>query len=258
MFKGENMQKLVKAALAAAALTAAPAAYAQEEESDFTISGDVTLTSQYRLRGISQSDEKIALQGGITVTHASGFYFGTWGSSLAGYGSYGGGNVEVDLIGGYSTAIGNVTLDGGLIYYIYPGAPGATNFLDIYASVTAPLGPVEATVGAFYAPSSDALGNQDNIWVYGDLAVPIADTPFTLKGHIGYTSGSMGGPTGDYIDYALGVDVTFDKLTLNISYIDTDISNRGGIADAFFGCVGCKRGRSIVDGAVVATLSASF
>ena len=52
------------------------AAYADDGEvsaSDITVSGSVGLTSQYRLRGISMSDEDIAVQGGITLTHSSGF-----------------------------------------------------------------------------------------------------------------------------------------------------------------------------------------
>lgn len=54
------------------------------ESSDITITGNVSLTSQYRLRGITQTDEDIALQGGITIAHSSGFYVGTWASNLAG------------------------------------------------------------------------------------------------------------------------------------------------------------------------------
>src|SRR5690606_15269592 len=114
-----------------------------EETSDLTISGNVALTTQYRLRGISQTDEDIALQGGITVSHASGVYAGAWASNLSGFGSFGGANLELDLIAGYSTKVGAVTLDGGLVYYVYPGTSG-TDFIDLYASVSAPVGPVTA------------------------------------------------------------------------------------------------------------------
>jgi uncharacterized protein (TIGR02001 family) len=247
------MHNLIKATLAIAALAAAPPAYAQDAEdtSDITISGNVALTSQYRLRGISQSDEDIALQGGVTVSHSSGVYAGAWASSLAGFGSFGGANLELDLIAGYSTKVGAATLDGGLIYYVYPGTSG-TDFIDLYASVSAPVGPVTAKLGAYYAPSSDALGNDDNIWVFTDLAAPIPDTPVTLKGHIGYTSGALGGPDGDYIDYSVGVDVAIRNLTLNVSYVDTDIGKAA--ANAFY----APGGHTIVDGAVVATLTASF
>lgn len=59
---------------------AAPA-FAQDEApaSAVTVSGSAAITSDYRFRGISQSDENIAVQSGITIAHDSGFYIGTWG-----------------------------------------------------------------------------------------------------------------------------------------------------------------------------------
>lgn len=249
------MHKAMKAALAAAALTAAPAAYAQEEESsDITITGSIALTSQYRLRGISQTDEEVALQGAVTIAHSSGFYIGTWGSNLSGFGSFGGSNLEVDAIAGYSTKVGGVTLDGGLIWYLYPGTD-ETDYAEVYASVSGPIGPVTAKLGAYYAPDQQAIGSEDNLWVYTDWALAIPDTPVTLKAHAGYTTGSgstLSGPDGNYFDYAVGVDFTLKNLTLNVSYIDTDIGKAE--ANDFYS----PGGHNIVDGAVVATLTAAF
>ena len=44
------------------------------------ITGNVSLTSDYKFRGISQSDESPAIQGGLDYAHDSGFYVGTWAS----------------------------------------------------------------------------------------------------------------------------------------------------------------------------------
>ena len=63
--------------------TASGAQDAAEEASAITINGAATLTSDYRFRGVSQSDEGMAVQGGITIGHESGFYVGAWGSNLA-------------------------------------------------------------------------------------------------------------------------------------------------------------------------------
>jgi uncharacterized protein (TIGR02001 family) len=247
------MRKIIKTALAVAALSAAPAAYAEDApESDFTITGNVSLTSQYRLRGISQTEEDIALQGGITVAHSSGFYVGTWASNLSGFGSFGGSNLELDLIGGYTKTFGSVTVDGGIIYYVYPGTGGDFDFFDLSANVSVPIGPVKAKVAVLYAPEDKALGGKDNIWVYSDLAFPIEDTPITLKAHVGYTDGALGGPDGTYLDYAVGVDVAIKNLTPNVSYIDTDITRGEVIANGWGGT------HDIVDGAIVGTLTASF
>ena len=59
------------------ALSATPA-FAQETAPPppVTVSGSVALVSDYRFRGVSQSDEEAAIQGGITLTHESGFYAG--------------------------------------------------------------------------------------------------------------------------------------------------------------------------------------
>lgn len=252
------MKICLKTALAFAALpialSAAPAFAEEEPASDITITGSVAVTSQYRLRGVSQSDEDVAAQGALTATHSSGFYAGIWTSNLAGFGTFGGSNMELDLIGGYSTAVGAATLDGGLVWYLYPGTDN-TDYAEVYASVSAPLGPVKGKLGVYYAPKQQAIGDVDNLYVYTDLALPIDGTPITLKAHGGYTTGSgstLAGPDGDYMDYAVGVDLAYKALTLNVSYIDTDIKKLP--ADAFY-TVG---GHTIVDGAVVATLTAAF
>lgn len=84
-----------------------------DEEPAITISGSAALVSDYRFRGVSQSDEGIALQGGFTVSHESGFYVGTWASNLAGWGTFGGANLELDIFAGYTLPVGEGTLDVG-------------------------------------------------------------------------------------------------------------------------------------------------
>lgn len=247
------MHQCFKTALAIAAISAAPAAFAEEAPpSDFTVTGSVSLTTQYRLRGISQTDEDPAVQGGITVSHSSGIYIGGWASNLSGFGTFGGSNMELDAIIGYTKPVGNVTLDGGLIWYFYPGTSGH-DYGEVYASASVPLGPLKAKLGANYAFKDNSLGG-DNLWVYTDLAFPINDTPITLKAHGGYTTGKsfLAGPDGNYLDYSVGADVTWKNLTLNVSYVGTDIKRAP--ADAFF----VPGGHDIVDGAIVATLTAAF
>lgn len=232
-------------------------AQAQDATADdeLTVTGNVSLVSQYRLRGISLSDEEPTLQGGITVAHESGFYVGTWASGLAGFGSFGGSNTEIDLIAGFATPVGSATVDAGVIWYLYPGTEG-TDFAEIYASATLPVGPASAKVGTFYAPSQGAIGDEDNLYLYTDWALPLGESPFTVKAHLGYTTGdgsTLSGPQGDYVDWLIGVDTTWKNLTLGLAYLDTDIPE-GAATEAFF-AVG---GHDIVDDAVLATLTASF
>ena len=49
-------------------------ANAEGPSNGFSASANVTLTSDYKFRGISQSDESPAIQGGFDIEHESGFY----------------------------------------------------------------------------------------------------------------------------------------------------------------------------------------
>lgn len=241
------------------AISALPAtAYAQEEEPSepITITGNVTLVSDYRFRGFTQSSEDPAIQGGITVTHESGLYAGTWASSV----SFAG-NTEVDLFAGYSKDVGGVTVDGGLLYYLYPqhGGSGA-DFFEPYLNLSTTVGPVNAKVGVNYAWKQGALANiQDPgrplgaksaaTYVHGELTASIPDTPIGLNAHIGHawSDAFPGGFDGKVLDYSFGATVGYKMLTLGVSYVNTNEPKIGGFKEA----IGA-------DGAVVFSLGASF
>ncbi len=254
-------------------------AHAQEPApSSVTITGSVGLTSDYRFRGVSQSDRDMAVQGGITATHESGFYVGTWASNLAGWGTFGGANMELDLIGGYKMPIGTgATLDMGLVWYMYPGGADDTDFAEPYAKLSGTTGPLSLTAGVAYAPKQYALANvsaapnsrgqkEDNLYLWGDGALAIAGTPFTAKAHIGHSDGNPGlgpngtsvSPTGQYWDWSLGVDTTWRNLTLNLSYVDTDISSRDAARLQPNFSMGQDGSGSIAGAALLASLTASF
>lgn len=219
----------------------------------FTISGSATLASQYRFRGISRSDENVAVQGTITLAHDSGFYAGAFASSLDGFGGRGGANVELDLYAGYATPVASgVTLDAGLLYYAYPGSEGGDfEFFEPYASLSGTLGPATAKAGIAYAWEQDGLGGNSNVYVFGDLSAGIPNTPVTLKTHIGYSRGDTPlTPSGDYVDWLVGADYVRGNLRLGVAYVDTDLTR----AQAVHG----GATKDIVDGAVVVSLTAAF
>lgn len=85
-------------ATALAVVLPASALARDEAAEDYAISANIGYFSDYRFRGVSLSDEDFALQGGIDVTHSSGFYVGTWGSSIE---PFNGAEMELDLYGGY-------------------------------------------------------------------------------------------------------------------------------------------------------------
>ena len=244
------MKNLSKLAVAFLTATAAPTLAQEAASEPLTISGTAGLASQYRFRGISLSDEDLAVQASLNATHESGFYVGTWGSNLAGFGTFGGSNIELDVYGGYRATIGDATLDAGLLWYLYPGTAG-TDYGEPYVSVTLPLGPTTAKIGAAYAFDQDAIGSEDNIYVYGDLSGAIPDSAVVLKGHLGYSTGnSTLTPAGDYLDWLVGIDYIWKSLTFGVAYVDTDISSGQAMAAAF--------DRDIVDSALLFTLTAAF
>ena len=125
------MRKSVLAASVAAALAipgvaaAQQAAPAAEAKSPHTFTGNMTIISEYRFRGISQTFGKPAIQGGIDYSHASGFYLGNWDSNVSDTAGYPGGNIEMDFYGGWKNTWGDYGLDLGLLYYYYPGSNAA-------------------------------------------------------------------------------------------------------------------------------------
>ncbi len=48
-----------------------------------TVAYNVGLYSQYIFRGLTQTDRGPAVQGGVDLTHSSGFYLGAWASNIS-------------------------------------------------------------------------------------------------------------------------------------------------------------------------------
>lgn len=276
-------------------MLAATPAYAQEETGPFTVTGSVGLVTDYRFRGVSQSDEKMAVQGGITVSHDTGFYTGVWASNLAGWGTFGGSNTELDLILGYKKEVTpGITVDVGATWYMYPGGFNNTDFIEPYVKLSGSIGPASATLGVAYAPKQEALGpaylssqdiadnfefgptqpgaKSDNLYIYGDIAGGIPNTPVTLKAHLGHSNGNRGlgvfgtsvSPTGDYWDWSIGADLAVGPVVLGIAYIDTNI----GVAESLYisrlddGSYGnltnTVNGGSIAGSKIVGSITAAF
>ncbi len=265
--------------LLASSAIASPA-FAQEEEASppVTITGSVGLVSDYRFRGVSQSDEGVAIQGGFTVNHESGFYAGTWASNLAGWGTFGGPNLELDLFTGYTKTFDSTTIDVGVTWYMYPNGFDETDFFEGYAKLKGTAGPATLTAAVYYAPKQNALGNfsntpfsrgqnEDNLYLAGDASFGIPDTPVTINAHIGYSEGNPGlgpngtsvSPTGEYWDWSLGAAVNvYGPLTLGVAYVDTDITaTESAYLQPNFSRVRGGGGQ-IADATVVVSLTAAF
>jgi uncharacterized protein (TIGR02001 family) len=231
------MKHLLPAAAAAAAALgfAAPAsAELPVPGTGLTLTGEAELMSDYRFRGISRSDEDPAAQVNATLSHDSGFYVGTRATTLSGLDNFrlrdpdldDLGDIEFDVYAGYSRDMGGgLTVDGGLMYYVFAGAEGRANYAEPYASLSYLLGPVEATGGVKYAPSQDGIGNEDMLYVFGELEAGIPFTPIKLRAHAGRQDW---GRYGSYNNWSVGGSYTLGPADIGLRYVDTNLPSVSG------------------------------
>jgi uncharacterized protein (TIGR02001 family) len=238
------------ATLAAGVLGTTGAAMAQSApKSDWALSGNVGVVSDYRYRGISQSNLKPAIQGGFDLTHSSGFYLGNWNSSISWLsdasafyttesGASGAGNVssniEMDFYAGYKGEITKgLGFDVGALYYYYPGKYpsdfNSPNTGEIYGALS--YGPVTgklsyALTDLFGAPSSKGS-------YYLDLSAGFdLGAGYMLNAHVGYqrVDSASFRTTADasYTDWKLGVSKDFAGLSFALDYVDTNAKAKAG------------------------------
>ena len=251
-----SIRGLIAATVFASAAVAAVPAYADDETAppaEFTVTGSVSLVSDYRFRAVSQTSGDPAIQGTINLNHSSGFYVGAWSSSIelsnVGLDPVFGGH-ELDLYGGWTGEVSSgLTADVGLLYYAYPGGHvGTAEFFEPYASLTTTLGPAKAKLGATYAWKQDALFGDDNLYLYSNLDVGIPNTPITLSGHLGYQDGSLAA------DFWSSADKTTWDWSIGAS---AAVLGKGTIGVAYVGN-GSPSISGLTDDTVVGTLSFSF
>ena len=134
---------LAPAAALAQTTAPAPAAPAAAPAPTPEFTGNLTLASDYRFRGISQTYKLPAVQGGFDYANPSGFYLGTWMSNVSGNQYSNGASLEWDMYGGYKGNITNdLAFDLGGLYYYYPGArynvPARTKYdnFELYGALT--------------------------------------------------------------------------------------------------------------------------
>jgi uncharacterized protein (TIGR02001 family) len=266
---------------AAVAQSAAPAAAAPTPE--HTVTGNVGLFSEYRFRGISQTFAKPAIQGGFDYSHSSGIYLGNWNSNVSSGAGFPGGNIEMDVYGGWKKSWDDWGLDVGFIYYYYPG----TNAGLAPASFTNPrtgkvntglvdnkeiyIGGSWKWLSAKYYYAVDDYFNLPG--TKGSNYLDVSATydlgaGWGLVGHVGsfrLKGWSVGtaATNANYTDWKLGVTKDFSGWVFGASYIDT--SAKGSCSAGEFYCFGntlpAVAGTQFKDagkGVVVLSVSKSF
>lgn len=241
-----NYKLRLRGAAAAAALaglvagsafaqTPAPAAApATPPEPDWTFTGNVGLFSEYVFRGIEQTNNKPALQGGFDLGHKSGFYVGTWASNISWLSD---GNPDVsaslewDWYGGFKFPLpADFTADIGVLYYWYPGTyPDQytkPNTLEVYAALT-----WKWITGKYsYSADNKTFGFPDSrgsdYWEINatyDVVDKVNDTigKVTIFGHYGQQK-FKNNSFFDYSDWKVGASTEILGVTVGIFGTGTD------------------------------------
>lgn len=213
------------------------------------LTGNITLASEYRFRGIDQTAGRPALQGGFDYSHASGLYLGNWNSNVSEGAGFPGASLEMDFYGGYKKAFGDIGVDVGAIYYYYPGSKAGAGI---------PFSPANNRSGAVH---SGAVNNKEVYigaswkWLAAKWFYSIDDY-FSAPGTKGtnyldlaatYDMGSGWGLVGhygrlnfkdmndaSYSDWKLGVTKDLSGWVLGAAYIGTNA--KGDCARGEFYC----------------------
>lgn len=210
------------------------------------LSGNLSLTSNYKYRGQDQDTSKTravkpALQGGFDYAFGeSGWYVGNWNSSVN---WLSGNSIEMDLYGGYKFKAGALDWDLGALTYLYPGNTSG-NTTELYAATT--WGPLTAkyshTVSKDYfgwagAKAGSGLKGTNTGYLAFSVAQEVAPS-VTLKASVGFTRFAsdikdMGVP--NYTDFSVGAAYDLgDGLSLGAAVA-------GGSKKAYFGPVNKSR-----------------
>jgi uncharacterized protein (TIGR02001 family) len=210
-------------AIALGSIAAVPGLAAAQGTSPHSVTGNMSIVSDYRFRGISQTFVQPAIQGGIDYSHSSGFYLGNWNSNVSGN-SFADGTIEMDVYGGFKKAFGDVTLDVGLLQYLYPGAEaGGVKYdtLEAYIGASWKWFTLKYSITLddyFGVADSDGSG-------YLDLSASYEIAPkLMLVAHVGSQEVKNAGAL-DYVDYKLGFTYDLNGWVLGATYIDTDVSD---------------------------------
>jgi len=232
-------KKLLPAAVTAALIAGAGLAPVASADDEFTISGNVALTNDYRFRGISQSDEDPAVQGGFDASFGPGFYIGTWASSV----DFGGGDfgsLELDYYAGWASTIGDTDfgIDVGYLYYDYPGDDGDVegDYQEVYVH------------GSWKDLSLGVNYSNDYYAETGDFVYVAADYSFTLPNiealsiglHVGYNileetefdaqgnvtdGGFLATDEDGYTDYSVTVTYNWASVDFSLAWVGTDLDD---------------------------------
>ncbi len=210
----KHIASITTLTLVAAAGLADAAAPAAAPASAWSQSANLGFTSNYIWRGVSQNDNKVALQGGFDIAHSSGLSAGIWASNITQNNNASDANLELDVYANYGFKVSNIDLSVGYIAYTYQGTSGY-NFSEV--NVSAAYAGVAAKVSKVVAN-----GDSNNFGYYYELgytySIP-AVKGLDLGLHYGWTDASDSSNTAE--DYSIALTYPVAGFATTVAYTNT-------------------------------------
>lgn len=203
---------LLSTAIASAALLMSAASHAE-------LSANASVTSNYIWRGLTQTINEAAIQGGVDYASEGGFYAGTWVSNVA-YDSDDAYSYEHDMYFGFAGETSSFSYDVGYLYYNYDSNAGF-DFGEIYGSLG--FGNFGVTLSLLTNAEPDEGPGQDFGFAQAsylslDYTIPLAsgaEIGLHLGNHEGDFAEAFNGVTDSYMDY--NISLSKDGFTFMIT-----------------------------------------
>ncbi|MDM8559691.1 TorF family putative porin [Candidatus Parabeggiatoa sp. HSG14] len=224
-----------KTLLATALFAALPIVQAEDDQ----FRANVAITTDYVWRGMTQTDEKVAVQGGFDMNHESGLLVGIWGSNVKflednTVAPEDRADLEIDLYVGYNGDLGN-----GIGYgfkagrFLYPGAGTDLNYdmteFQLSLSYSLPQG---TELGLAYDYSPNLSGGVDKAHHLVLSAGHTLANGIGFGGHVGRQAFSDNDKAGDdYTYYGASLSFPIGEFDGSIAYSNTDKDNAKDVAD---------------------------
>ncbi|PMY61871.1 MULTISPECIES: TorF family putative porin [Pseudomonas] len=203
-----------------------PGSQALPLNDDIAVELELTLASDYRTRGISQTQNDPAAQAAATLLHSSGLYLGAWTSNV----DFGGGlktRQEVDYYAGWLwQASDAVSLDLGYLKYSYP-REGQFNQSEVYGIFSV----YGFSLGAYYSNDAPGIDSQQSTlyrYLGYETELPLGLGLKLRYGEMDFKDPRLISASGQgedaYHEWEARLTREVAGVVLGLSYIDTDLS----------------------------------
>ena len=193
----------------------------------------IAAKSDERRRGISWSDGDPVLSAALSIPVTYDLSLRAQATPLWGSDRHDGADAAVDVSAAYDRWLGGWTFGVEGSYHLFPGVSGQ-GYGELGVNAGFLLGPADLGLFVRYAPDQRNIGG-DNLYLGTSASVGIPDTPFTLSGHVGHSSGKVDDavraarlrPDGSYWDHGVALDWYRGRWSAGLRYADSDIDNEG-------------------------------